>query len=108
MIQNINCNDHVTNDVLYGTLSKISNTIRQRRLQLAGHMFRDRSSPAHLTVTWEALHGTTNRRRTQTKFVDTLLRDTSLHNVKGLETCIKDRDTWHRLAFSCLQDSDRK
>ena len=108
MIQNINWKDHVTNDVLYGKLRKISNTIRQRRLQLAGHMFRDRSSPAHLTVTWEPLHGTTNRGRPQTTFVDTLLRDTSLHNVKELETCMKDRAIWRRLAFRCLQDSDRK
>ena len=61
IVQNINWKDHVTNDILYGKLSKISNTIRQRRLQLAGHMFRDRSSPAHLTVTCEPLHGTTNR-----------------------------------------------
>ena len=85
MVQNINWKDHVTNDVLYGKLSKISNT-----------------------VTWEPLHGTTNRGRPQTTFVDTLPRDISLHNVKELETCLKDRETWRRLAFRCLQDSDRK
>ena len=57
MVLNISWNEHVTNTALYGTLDKVSITIRNRRLQLAGHVYRDTSSPAHLTVTWKPPHG---------------------------------------------------
>jgi hypothetical protein len=48
---------NISNKQLYGGLSYISDTIKSRRLKLAGHTFRDKSSPAHLTVTWDPHHG---------------------------------------------------
>ena len=107
MVMNINWNEHITNDQLYGSLPRVSHTIRQRRLQLAGHVFRDLSSPAHMTVTWQPKHGHLNRGRQHTTFVDTVLRDTGLGNVKELETCMKDREIWRRCSSRCL-GIDRK
>ena len=45
MVLNVDWRDHVTNHVLYGKLPKISSVIRQRRLQLAGHCYRDKKAP---------------------------------------------------------------
>ena len=107
MVLNISWNEHVTNSTLYGKLKKVSNTIQSRRLQLAGHVFRDISSPAHLTVTWKPSHGDKKRGRPTTTLVDTLLRDTGIANVRELETCMKDRDIWSRYSSRC-SGTDRK
>ena len=107
MVLNIRWDEHITNEALYGSLSKVSNTIRSRRLQLAGHVFRDVSSPAHLTVTWKPTHGNIKSGRPTTTYVDTLLRDTGTDNVKELESCMKDRDIWRRFSSRCL-GIDRK
>ena len=101
MVKNIYWNEHISNDQLYGSLPKVSLTIRQRRLQLAGHVFRDHSSPAHMTVTWQPTHGHLNRGRQHTTFVDTVLRDTGIANVKELETCMEDREIWRRYSSRC-------
>ena len=107
MVLNIGWNEHVTNSELYGSLKKVTETIRSRRLQLAGHVFRDKSSPAHRTVTWKPTHGTTSRGRQTTTFVDTVLRDTGFENVSELETCMEDRKIWRRHSSRC-QGIDRK
>ena len=108
MVYNITWLDHVSNAVLYGKLCKISETIRKRRLQLAGHVLRDKTSPAHQIVTWEPRHGTASRGRPQTTYVDTLLRDTKIDNVEELEWCMLDKDSWRRLTSRCLDGIDRK
>ena len=93
-VLNIDWSDKISNTALYGSLSRVSETIRQRRLKLAGHVFRDKSSPAHLTVTWLPSHGYANRGKPPTSFVDTLINDTSASTVPELETLMKDRDKW--------------
>ena len=107
MVLNVGWNEHVTNTILYGSLKKVTDTIRTRRLQLAGHVFRDKSSPACHTVTWKPRHGTLRPGRQSTTFVDTILRDTGLENVNDLETCMKDRNIWRRHSSRCL-GIDRK
>ena len=108
VVLNVGWNEHVTNTILYGSLKKVTDTIRTRRLQLAGHVFRDKSSPACHTVTWKPRHGTLRPGRQSTTFVDTILRDTGLENVNDLETCMKDRNIiWRRHSSRCL-GIDRK
>lgn len=92
-VLNIKWNQKINNASLYGSLDKISNTIRSRRLKLAGHVFRDKSSPAHLTVTWMPSHGYANR-GLKTTFVDTLLTDTASSTIPELETIMSDRKIW--------------
>lgn len=93
-VLNVDWRDKISNVTLYGSLSRVSETIRLRRLKLAGHVFRDKSSPAHLTVTWLPSHGYASRGKPQTSFVDTLLKDTSACTVPELETLMSDRDVW--------------
>ena len=94
-VLNVDWRDKISNAALYGSLNRISTTIRSRRLKLAGHVFRDKSSPAHLTVTWTPTHSFANRGRPQTLFVETLLADTSTSTVQELETLMSNRNIWH-------------
>ena len=93
-VLNIGWNEKFSNDTLYGSLCKITNTIKSRRLKLAGHVFRDKTSPAHLTVTWMPSHGYANRGKPKTTFVDTLLADTGSSTIAELETIMSDRKQW--------------
>ena len=102
---NIDGHINITNKELYGGLSIISATIKRRRLQLAGHTYRDKTSPAHLTVTWDPHHGQASRGRPATSFVDSLLRDTGLATTAELETCMADRAQWREIIRSRCQPS---
>ena len=51
-------------------------------MALAGHVFRDTSSPAHQQNTWIPTHRRTARGRLPTTYIDVLLRDSGLENVK--------------------------
>ena len=62
-VYNVTWKDKITNKELYGDMSKLSSIIRRRRLQLAGHSFRDQTSPAHQLVTWSPKHGRKARGR---------------------------------------------
>ena len=59
---------------------------------LAGHIVRVETSLTHSTVTWKPPHGDIKKRQAKTTFVDTVLRDTGIENIKQLESCMKDRD----------------
>ena len=69
-------------------------------MKLAGHVLRDKSSPAHMTITWQPTHGTANRCRPKATFVDTLLRDTNLETTADLEKCMENRDIWRLMSES--------
>jgi len=49
---NISWREHVTNELLYGDLPKISTKIRTRRLKLAGHCARHPEEAASNLVLW--------------------------------------------------------
>lgn len=58
---NLSWSDRVTNEELHGDLIKVSNTIKQLRLKLAGHTFGDKTSPAHQIAAWIPTHGQAER-----------------------------------------------
>ena len=60
-VLNVNALDKIKNVDLYGDLPPISQVIQTRRLKLAGHVFRDKTSPAHQLVTWDPAHGKMSR-----------------------------------------------
>ena len=53
MVLGVSWKDKVNNDVLYGTLPKLSDKIRSRRLKLAGHCIRHPELLANDLITWE-------------------------------------------------------
>ena len=82
MVYNIGWNEHVTNEKLCSNLTRLFDNTRIRRLRIAVHVFRVKSSPAHKTITWVPQHGIASGGRPITTFVDALLRDTELTNVE--------------------------
>ena len=105
-VKNINWQAKLTNKQLYGKLKPITDTIRERRLRLAGHVHRDQSSPAHKTILWQPKHRAPARGRPTTTLVDTLLKDTNLNNTADLGACMMNRTVWKKICGargSCLE-----
>jgi hypothetical protein len=53
-VQGIHWSEHITNEVVYNDLPKLSATIRKRRLQFAGHCIRADNQVVSKLVLWEA------------------------------------------------------
>ena len=107
-VKNIGWQDKIPNVTLYGNLTPIVDTIRERRLRLAGHVHRDHSSPAHKTILWQPKHGSVVRGRPTTTLVDTLLKDTGLETTTDLDKCMKDRTVWRQICGARCNSIERK
>ena len=75
----------VTNQELYGSLPSVSETIRARRLRLAGHCARRNEETALRVLLWKPCHGFPNRGRPKFKYIDTIKADTGLDNTKEIK-----------------------
>ena len=91
---NVSWADHVTNINLYGYLPRLSDTIRQRRMRLAGHCVRHPELTASEMILWEPTHGKKTRGRPQMTFIDTLKRDSGLSSTAEIRTLMMDRNQW--------------
>ena len=70
---NVSWRDHLTNEQLYGGIPKLTEKIRMRRLQLAGHCFRHPELPAHDVLLWRPTHGRRSRERPVATYTTNLL-----------------------------------
>ena len=91
---NVSWEDHVTNIDLYDYLPRLSDTIRQRRMRLAGHCVRHSELTASEMILWEPTHGKKTRGRPQMTYIDTLKRDSGLSSTAEIRTLMMDRDQW--------------
>ena len=57
---NVSWKDHVTNIDLYGYLPRLSDTIRKRRMRLAGHCVRHSELTASELILWKEDHRKTS------------------------------------------------
>lgn len=96
MVYNIRWDDYISNQMLYGTIPKITDKIRRRRLKFAGHCVRQKGAPVCNLILWEPLHGYTVRGRPQLSYVDSLRKDTGL-TASELKTCMEDRKSWRTI-----------
>ena len=96
MAVNVSWKAHLTNEQLYQNIPLVSEKVKQRRLQLAGHCIRHSEEVASDLVLWQPLDGYTNRGRKRITFVETLLQDTGMVNTEELRTCILDRNIWNK------------
>ena len=63
MVLNIHWKNKIMNDILYGELERLSNKIRRRVLQFAGHCLRREEDIVSDLVLWQPTHGTRRRGR---------------------------------------------
>jgi len=87
---NISWREHVTNELLYGDLPKISTKVRTRRLKLVGHCARHPEEAASHLVLWVPDRGSRGRGRQTGTFIDTLTRNTELQ-LEEMHACIQDK-----------------
>jgi len=91
---NVSWEDHMRNAELYDNLPRLTDTIRQRRMRLAGHCVRHLELTASELILWEPTHGKKSRGRPHATFIDTLKRDTGLNSTTEIKTLMMDRDEW--------------
>ena len=81
----------VTNSEVYGRLSRVTETIRGRRLRLAGYVeeliVRD-------LLFWDPTHGSRGRGYPKMTYVDVLRKDTGLKSQADIQRLIQDRVFW--------------
>ena len=97
---NVSWVDHVRSPELYGYLPRLSDTIRQRRMRLAGHCVRHPELTASEMILWEPTHGKKSRGRPQATYIDTLKRDTGLTSTTEIKTLMMDKDEWRAVIRS--------
>ena len=95
---NISWQEHVTNEILYGSMPRVTEKIRSRRLQLAGHCYRHPELPAHHVLLWQPSHGNRQRGRPTTIYPRTLLHDSSAQNINELKTLLTSRQLWQSIS----------
>lgn len=86
---------HMTNVELYGDIPPVNETIRERRMKLAGHVLRH-DEVASIVLLWTPEGG---RRRGRPTFTvkDLLLADTGLSSAAELVSVARDRTIWQAL-----------
>ena len=94
MVLNVSWEDRVKNVDLYGTLSRVTDKIRARRMGLAGHCVRHPELVASDLILWEPKHGTRSRGRPATTYIDTLRRDIGLSNTGEIRALMNNSDLW--------------
>jgi len=81
---NILYRDHISNITLYGSLLRISPTLRSRRLQFAEHCFRKVEEPIHSVLFFEPTGTFRLGGHAHMTYVKTLMRDSGLSTIADL------------------------
>ena len=81
---NVHWQQNINNEELHGSLLRISETIRARRLRSDGHSARYNEETASKVLLWEPQHGHPNRGRPRTTYIDTIKADTGPDNTKEI------------------------
>ena len=84
----------MNNEELYGSLSRISETICGRRLRLAAHNACHIEETASKVLVWEPQHGHPNRGRPRTTYIDIIKADTGLDNTKDIRDAMLNQVVW--------------
>ena len=85
--------DRITNEDLYGKLSKITAVLKARRLRSIGDIWRRNEELVCQLLIWEPKQGTRKRRRPAIIYVDQLKNDIGLSTEK-LKNKMEDREIW--------------
>ena len=98
--------DHVSNKELYAEVPKATDTVKQKRLKLAGHCYRHPEEAASNLVLWTPNHGKRGRGRPARTFVQQLRDDTGLQE-REMASLMLSRDQWKIQAGRCFQHRPR-
>ena len=97
MVKNVTWKDRVRNEELYGPLMKLSNKIRARILQHAGHFHHHRKEEvAGAVLLWIPDRGRRDVGRPKFNYLDMLRNDTGCATA-DLPTLMDDRRIWRKI-----------
>ena len=94
MALGINWWDKVRNEEVYQNIPRVSDTVRARRLRLAGHIQRHPELTAHQLLFWEPDRGNRSRGRPHKTFLKQLRDDTGLASDKEIQDLMQNRELW--------------
>ena len=93
-VLNTSWQDHITNEVLYGDLPRVTDRVAWRRMGLVGHCYRHKDILASHLVLWEPIHGYRRPGRPASTLLDTLKGDAGAADTAELAACMLDRENW--------------
>ena len=97
MVLDVHWPTKISNHDLYGKLPKITSKIRERRMKLAGHIWRHDDLAAHKVLFWDPKHGQRSRGRPRKSYVDILLHDTGLGETVDIQRLMENRVLWRNI-----------
>ena len=94
VVLNINWSENVTNEQLYGGLTRLSDRVASRRMQFAGHFHRHPELPAGRLVLFGShhLHVGTDRGLPTATLVEVLAWDAGVESSAELARCMDERE----------------
>ena len=98
-VQNISWKRHPTKQQIYGTIPPVSNIVRARRVQFAGHCCRAEGEVISSLLLWKP--PSQSRRGRKLSYPDTLARDTGIQH-QDLCKAMKDRELWRDVVDSMV------
>ena len=91
MALGINWWDKVSNEEVFQNVPRVSETVRTRRLRLAGHIQRHEELTAHQLLFWEPDRGSRGRGRPKKTYINQLREDTGLPDDGEIMRLMEDR-----------------
>ena len=92
-VQNIHWSEHATKERIYCNLPRISDTLKRRRLQFAGHCLRAEREVISTLLLWNQRLPIRNRKTT---YPQMLSRDSGIE-VGELSQAMRNRAVWHAI-----------
>ena len=93
-VKNLSWKNHPTLNIIYGDSPKISDVLRKRRTQFAGHCYRAKNEVISSLMLWKPHHAASRSRKLS--FPDVLCRDSGI-DKQDLGTAMGDRDVWKEI-----------
>ena len=94
-VLNISWRDHKTNEEVYGEIPPLSNSVRKRRLQFAGHCLRASDQPVSRVLFWTPSEGHSSRGRRSTTYPDSISKDLDLE-PNEVQQLMLDKLAWRK------------
>ena len=98
-VKSLSWKNHPTLNIIYGDSSKISDVLRKRRTQFAGHCYRAKNEVISSLMLWKPHHAASRSRKLS--FPDVLCRDSGI-DKQDLGTAMGDRDVWKEIVNTMI------
>ena len=96
-VQNISWRSHPTLQTIYGDRPRVSQVVRSRRVQFAGHYFRATNEVVSPLILWKSQ--SVGRRSRKLTYPDVIARESGIR-FDDLSVAMQDRNTWRDIVRS--------